>query len=218
MKSYVPRWFSSMTAKSSLQLYLLIVLRVVSPGWKKANVIQVIWNKKLAQGVNILVRNVFDHQCSARVFTICNAVKVKIKLLLVFRLGSISIMPAAPDPIISGIIWSRNTHHWTPSVGCMIHLLKWWKPSIYRGEHGLPIISSGRCQYWEIWWIQLWAAWKPYIFKRSWMEGMYICKTTNIAWSWTQVMLVHKMSTSVPHVRWHSRVTMYMHWLMKVGP
>jgi hypothetical protein len=41
----------------------------------------------------------------------------------------------------------------------MIHLLKWWKPSIYRGEHGLPIIFSGRCQYWEIWWIQLWAAW-----------------------------------------------------------
>jgi hypothetical protein len=58
----------------------------------------------MAQGVHKLVRNVFDHQCGARVFTLRNPVKVKVKLLLVFRLGSISIMPAAPDPIISGII------------------------------------------------------------------------------------------------------------------
>ena len=58
----------------------------------------------MAQGVNVLVRNVFYHQCSARVFTLRNPVKVKLKLLLVFRLGTISIMLAAPDPIISGII------------------------------------------------------------------------------------------------------------------
>jgi hypothetical protein len=128
-----------MTARRSLQLYLWNE-HIKRESTEEKQTLGDVKEK----GANILVRNVLDHQRSARVFALRYAVNVELKLPLVFWLNTISIVSAAPHAVIRSIIRSGNLDHRVPSVDCMAHLSQRWKSSTSRREHGLPVISSGR--------------------------------------------------------------------------